>query len=71
VRLRHYQAFDPLRAGKLMLLLQDFEPEPAPVHLMHLPRSQMPLKMRRFLDFAAPRLRKSLTAISAAKGPSL
>jgi DNA-binding transcriptional LysR family regulator len=70
VRLRHYQAFDPLRAGKLMLLLQDFEPEPAPVHLMHLPRSQMPLKMRRFLDFAAPRLRKSLTAISAAKGPS-
>jgi DNA-binding transcriptional LysR family regulator len=69
VRLRHYQAFDPLRTGKLMLLLQAFEPEPAPVHLMHLPRSQMPLKMRRFLDFAAPRLRKSLAAISAATGP--
>ena len=29
-------------------------------------RGQMPLKMRRFLDFAAPRLRKALAAISSA-----
>jgi len=70
VRLRHYQAFDPLRTGKLVLLLEAFEPEPAPVHLMHLPRSQMPLKMRKFLDFAVPRLRKSLTTISTAKAPA-
>jgi DNA-binding transcriptional LysR family regulator len=65
VRLRHYQAFDPIRAGRLVLVLEAYEPEPAPVHLLHLPRAQMPLKMRRFLDFAAPRLRRSLAVISA------
>lgn len=37
----------------------------APVHLVHATRGQMPLKMRRFLDFAAPRLRKALGAISS------
>jgi len=32
------------------------------VHLMHVSRGQMPLKMRRFLDFAAPRLRRAIEA---------
>jgi DNA-binding transcriptional LysR family regulator len=60
-RLLHYQAYDAIQAGALRLVLESYEPEPAPIHLAHVPRTQMPLKMRRFLDFAAPRLRKSLT----------
>jgi DNA-binding transcriptional LysR family regulator len=60
-RLLHYQAYDAIQAGTLRLVLEPYEPQPAPIHLVHVPRTQMPLKMRRFLDFAAPRLRKSLT----------
>lgn len=66
VRLRYYQALQALRAGKLVLVLEAYEPEPAPIHLVHVSRGQMPLKMRGFLDFAAPRLRTSLAAIGSA-----
>lgn len=62
VRLLHYQVADAVRDGRLHIILDTFEPEPAPVHLVHAARGQMPLKMRRFLDFAAPRLRTALTA---------
>jgi DNA-binding transcriptional LysR family regulator len=66
VRLLHYQAEQALRAGKLQIVLADYELEPFPVHLVHAPRAQMPLKMRRFLDFAAPRLRQAIAAIGKA-----
>lgn len=62
-RLLHYQVADAVAAGKLRIILEDFEPEPAPIHLVHAARGQMPLKMRRFLDFAAPRLREALRRI--------
>jgi DNA-binding transcriptional LysR family regulator len=65
VCLRHYQVVDAVKARKLRIVLEKYEPEPVPVHLVHATRGQMPLKMRRFLDFAAPRLRKALTAIAA------
>ena len=65
VRLRYYHAFDAIEAGKLSLVLEEFEPPPSPIHLIHVPRGQMPLKMRRFLDFAAPRLRKSLALMGS------
>jgi DNA-binding transcriptional LysR family regulator len=63
VRLLHYQAVDALEKGKLEVVLEDFEPEPEPIHIVHIPRAQMPLKLRRFIDFAAPRLRSSLTRL--------
>jgi DNA-binding transcriptional LysR family regulator len=66
VRLLHYQVAEAVQTGKLRLLLQRFEPEPAPLHLVHAARGQMPLKMRRFIDFAAPRLRQSLQHLAAA-----
>jgi DNA-binding transcriptional LysR family regulator len=56
-RLLHYQVRDAVAAGSLQIILDDFEPEPLPVNLVHAARGQMPLKMHRFLDFAAPRLR--------------
>jgi DNA-binding transcriptional LysR family regulator len=62
-RLLHYQVVEAVDAGALRIILDEFEPDPAPVHLVHASRGQMPLKMRRFLDFAAPRLRKAVAAI--------
>ncbi len=56
-RLLYYQVADAIKAGKLQVILEQFEPDPAPVSLVHAARGQMPLKMRRFLDFALPRLR--------------
>ncbi|RZL65501.1 MAG: LysR family transcriptional regulator [Variovorax sp.] len=61
-RLLHYQVAEAIGRGKLQLLLEPYEPEPVPVSLLHVSRGQMPLKMRRFLDFAAPRLRHAIAA---------
>lgn len=59
-RLLHYQVAEALAAGTLRTVLEAFEPAPAPVSLVHASRGFMPLKMRSFLDFAAPRLRETL-----------
>lgn len=65
-RLLHYQALDGLRCGELRLLLESVEPEPAPVHLLYTARELAPLKLRKFIDFAAPALRQSLLRIAGA-----
>lgn len=67
-RLLHYQASAAVAAGELKILLADHEPAPMPVHLVHAARGQMPLKMRRFIDFAAPRLRTRLETLNDPAG---
>ena len=57
-----YQVAEQLRRGKLKIVLPKFEPAPWPVHLLHKLQARLPLKLRAFLDFAAPRLRKRLSA---------
>lgn len=59
-RLLHYQVADAVQAGRLRIIFEAFEPEPVPVSLVHSTRGQMPLKMRSFLDFAVPRLKRIL-----------
>ncbi|MEB4593068.1 LysR family transcriptional regulator [Candidatus Thiothrix sp. Deng01] len=59
-RLLRYQTAEAVAKGALEIILEAYEPPPAPIHLLHASRGRMPLKMRRFLDFAAPRLRKAL-----------
>jgi hypothetical protein len=49
-----------LRAGTLTLVLRKFEPSPWPVNLVHAGQGPLPLKLRAFLDFAAPRLKARL-----------
>lgn len=63
-RLLHYQAADAVKAGSLRVVLEPFEIEPVPVSLVHAGRGQMPVKMRHFLDFAVPRLRRKLLEIA-------
>jgi DNA-binding transcriptional LysR family regulator len=65
-RLLYYQVADAVADGRLKVLFENLEPEPAPVNLVHTARGQMPLKMRRFLDFAAPRLRLALSRFAPA-----
>lgn len=62
-RLLHYQVAEAVGAGDLQIILQAHEPETAPISLIHAARGQMPLKMRRFLDFSAPRLRQALAEL--------
>ncbi len=60
-RVLSYQIAGPLRAGTLALALEPFEPPPAPVSLVYAGQGFLPLKVRAFLDFAAPRLKARLS----------
>jgi DNA-binding transcriptional LysR family regulator len=59
-RVLSYQVRDAVAAKTLRLILRPFEPAPLPVHLVHAAQSQLTLKLRAFLDFAAPRLKSAL-----------
>jgi DNA-binding transcriptional LysR family regulator len=56
-RVNSYQMASALRAGTLQIVLAPFEPAPRPISLVHTGQGILPLKLRAFLDFAAPRLR--------------
>ena len=64
-RVLSYQVADAVAVGKLQLLLRSFEREPLPVHLVYPAQSLLPLKLRAFLDFAAPRLKAALASDKA------
>lgn len=55
-----YQAAAAARAGALKVILEDIEPPPLPVSLVHTGERLLPLKLRAFLDFAAPRVKTHL-----------
>jgi len=59
-RVLSYQIANAMRAGALAVALRKFEPSPWPVSLVHSGARLLPLKLRAFLDFAAPRLRARL-----------
>ncbi|MBX4891863.1 LysR family transcriptional regulator [Rhizobium bangladeshense] len=59
-RVLSYQAAQAEAAGLLVPLLADFEPQPAPVHLVYPSQGLVPLKLRALIDFTTPRLRATL-----------
>lgn len=59
-----YQAETAVRAGQLVRVLQEFEAMPTAVHLVHPSNRRVPLKLRAFLDFAAPRLEERLQRVA-------
>jgi DNA-binding transcriptional LysR family regulator len=62
-RLFDYQLSDEIRSGALVPILSAFENEPRPVHIVYPRQGLMPLKVRSFIDWATPRLRKACAAI--------
>ena len=56
-----YQIVPELRAGRLKLVLGEFEPPPVPIHLVHMEGRRAAARVRGFLDFAAERLRADET----------
>jgi DNA-binding transcriptional LysR family regulator len=48
------------RAGALVIMLEAFEQEPLPVHVVYPERKPMPLKLRAFLDWVILRLKARL-----------
>lgn len=63
-RVLSYQVGPDLDAGTLKSVLSDFEPDPLPIHLVHVEGRRAPAKVRAFIDFAKTRLR-SLPVLSS------
>lgn len=66
-RMLSYQVAAAVRAGSLQLVLEQFEPTPWPINLLHAGQGILPLKLRAFLDFAGPRLKEQLGGRMAAE----
>ncbi len=63
-RVLSYQAAQAVADGKLQVVLSSFEPAPLPVSIIYANQNMLPLKMRSFIDFAAPRLRARLSQLA-------
>ncbi|MEM7569044.1 MAG: LysR family transcriptional regulator [Pseudomonadota bacterium] len=58
-RVLSYQIGPDLAKGTLETVLEDFEPEHLPIHLVHVEGRRAPAKVRSFIDLARERLRKN------------
>lgn len=58
-RVLSYQIGPDLKTGDLETVLQDYEPDPWPIHLVHLEGRRASAKHRAFIDLARDRLRGS------------
>ncbi|CCM76832.1 LysR family transcriptional regulator [Rhizobium mesoamericanum] len=56
-RLFDYQLQDEFRLGTLVPILTEYDGEARPVHIVYSRQGLLPLKVRAFIDFVAPRLR--------------
>lgn len=61
-----YQVADLIRAGVLIPLLDAYETRDAPVRLLHAEGARPAAKIRSFLDFAGPPLRRALAETTTA-----
>ncbi|AKF11601.1 Transcriptional regulator, LysR family protein [Sandaracinus amylolyticus] len=61
-RVLSYQVEPELRAGRLRVVLEDHEPPPIPVHVVHREGRAVAAKVRAFVDLATTRLRAVLGA---------
>ena len=52
------------RAGTLAVVLDEFEPEPLPAHIVYSERKPVPLKLRAFLNWMTPRLKARLARLT-------
>jgi DNA-binding transcriptional LysR family regulator len=66
-RVLSYQVADALREHRLVRVLPDDEPPPAPVSLVYPGQGRLPMKARAFIDGAVGRLRDRLQASESAE----
>lgn len=64
-RVFSYQAARAVAAKRLKIVLVKYEPDPLPIHVLHVGQGLLPLKTRAFIDFAAPRIRNSAAEAAA------
>jgi DNA-binding transcriptional LysR family regulator len=63
-RMLDYQIDLQRRAGSLELVLDTFRSPPKAVHLIYESGRHLPLKIRTFIDFAAPRLKTAMRSLA-------
>jgi DNA-binding transcriptional LysR family regulator len=59
-RVMSYKMEAARRSGALVAMLEDFELEPLPMHIVYAERKPVPLKLRAFLNWVTPRLKARL-----------
>jgi DNA-binding transcriptional LysR family regulator len=59
-RVPNFMITDELRSGELIEILEGYAPDPFPVHMIYVKQGLLPLKVRAFVDWMAPRLRQAL-----------
>lgn len=62
-RLQSYQAAEAVAAGRLRIVMAEWEPPASPVHLVHADARAATAKVSAFLSHATPRLRQLLQAL--------
>jgi DNA-binding transcriptional LysR family regulator len=59
-RVPNFMVPKDLKSGALIEVLAEYAPEPFPVHIVYMKQGLLPLKVRAFIDWMAPRLRQAL-----------
>jgi DNA-binding transcriptional LysR family regulator len=59
-RVLSYMIEPDVRAGRLAIVLPEYEPPPVPIHVVHVEGRRASARVRAFVDFAAERLRAAL-----------
>lgn len=54
-----YMLASHVHAGRLQVILQDYEAEPMPIHVIYREGRRAPARVRAFVDFVVPRLRQN------------
>lgn len=57
-RFQSYQVAPEIEAGRLDVVLADYEREPVPIHIVHAEGRRVSARIRAFVDFAAERFRR-------------
>ncbi|PSJ62796.1 LysR family transcriptional regulator [Pseudaminobacter soli (ex Li et al. 2025)] len=67
IRIPRYQVAKELRSGALVAILDDYGSPSFPAHLVYVRQGLLPLKVRVFIDWMAPRLKRALNDLAAFK----
>jgi DNA-binding transcriptional LysR family regulator len=60
VRLPNFILKEHLKSGSLVEILPDYQMKPMPVQIVYVKQGLLPLKVRAYIDWITPRLRKKL-----------